>query len=216
MDAQDLPAEIDCFFLTRTDRCERFLKVISYYGGCGEEGSARCCSARIPVDVIALPADTDGVPDDFVIRPGYKTWTASLSAVCDACGKPFDERASRDTHVRRIHSRSDGGPDTIISAAPPGAMWFADQMILSSGWYRGPDGHCLVVKLPGGHQWCVDARAGNCDRRDDDVHRCWVRHGVPPAVTVDKNGDTCNAGAGSILVPGYHGHLIDGKLKRCG
>jgi hypothetical protein len=39
-----------------------------------------------------------------------------------------------------------------------------------------------------------------------------VRHGTPPDVTVDKNGLTCNAGGGSIQVPGWHGFLRNGEL----
>lgn len=41
--------------------------------------------------------------------------------------------------------------------------------------------------------------------------RCWVRHGEPPIVTVNKDGLTCAAGAGSIGIGGgeryYHGFL---------
>lgn len=47
---------------------------------------------------------------------------------------------------------------------------------------------------------------------DARPHKCWVRHGTPPRVTVDKDGLTCGAGAGSIAVPGYHGHLQNGYL----
>lgn len=48
----------------------------------------------------------------------------------------------------------------------------------------------------------------------NDGHKCWVRHGDPRAsnVTVDKNGDTCSAGAGSILAGDYHGFLQAGVL----
>jgi hypothetical protein len=47
---------------------------------------------------------------------------------------------------------------------------------------------------------------------DDGEHRCWVRHGEPPRITVDKNGPTCQAGAGSILAGDYHGFLRDGAF----
>ena len=75
---------------------------------------------------------------------------------------------------------------------------------------KGPDGLCLVVKCPGGHEWMIDGRASNCTLPDDDEHHCWIRHGEPPRITVDKNGVTCNAGAGSIQAGTYHGFLIDG------
>jgi hypothetical protein len=83
-------------------------------------------------------------------------------------------------------------------------------------------GHCstheppcvehLYVVLPNGHWWDIDGRASNCTLPTDKAHRCWVRHGVPPHITVDKNGLTCSAGAGSILSDGYHGFLREGRL----
>ncbi|HEX3800262.1 MAG TPA: hypothetical protein VH413_16320 [Verrucomicrobiae bacterium] len=52
---------------------------------------------------------------------------------------------------------------------------------------------------------------------DDDKHRCWTRRGEPPNVTVGKSefGPTCGAGAGSIIVPGWHGFLRNGVLEPC-
>lgn len=100
----------------------------------------------------------------------------------------------------------DGRPVTY-SEIPAGAMWFAD-------WYKapkGPDGHHLIVRTPGG-DWHVDGRASNCTRPDDNEHRCWVRHGVPPNVTVDKNGNTCGCGCSIGQGDRYHGFLRDGYL----
>ncbi len=122
---------------------------------------------------------------------------------------------------------------------PYGAMWYADWMLPH---FAGPDGHALVVRCPIDHDWLVDGRASNCteacvncgrpyhahfdgnkdyttancehgyEPRDGGAHRCWVRHGTPPNVTVDKNGLTCSAGAGSIQTPGWHGFLRNGEL----
>jgi len=61
----------------------------------------------------------------------------------------------------------------------------------------------------------IDGPANNCTRKDDPGqkhHHCWVRHGVPPSITVDKNGPTCEAGAGSILTKNWHGFLRNGML----
>ena len=44
------------------------------------------------------------------------------------------------------------------------------------------------------------------------AHRCWCRHGEPPNITVDKNGPTCPAGAGSIQCNDWHGYLRNGEL----
>lgn len=80
----------------------------------------------------------------------------------------------------------------------------------------GSDGLSVVCVLPGPHHWYIDGRASNCTLPDDKVHRCWVRHGtVGERITVDKNGFTCQAGGGSIAVPGFHAMLQNGELREC-
>lgn len=113
---------------------------------------------------------------------------------------------------KRLYNTASGSPE-------PGDMYWAP-------WYHGnglclywdnctdPRGHLIVV-LPNGREWDVDSRAGNCDMQSDRTHRCWVRHGEPPNVHVDKGGHTCHAGAGSILVGNYHGFLHHGQLTEC-
>lgn len=77
--------------------------------------------------------------------------------------------------------------------------------------YTFTDGPQLHVMTPGG-LWVIDSRASNCGLPYDYEHRCWVRHGEPPVVTVDKNGRTCHAGGGSIMCGSYHGFLQGGVL----
>lgn len=97
---------------------------------------------------------------------------------------------------------------------PPGAMYYATWLEELDWYWKGPDGRVIQVVLPDGHIWTIDGRSNNCTRVNmpkDDGHRCWIRHGTPPRLTVDKNGITCAAGAGSIASPlGYHGFLRDG------
>lgn len=66
------------------------------------------------------------------------------------------------------------------------------------------------------YHWHIENRASNCDKKDDRSHRCWVRHGsIGDQLTVDKNGLTCGAGAGSFFMgPNneWHGFLRAGKL----
>jgi hypothetical protein len=52
---------------------------------------------------------------------------------------------------------------------------------------------------------------------DGRPHKCWIRSGDPRLGTlhVDKNGVTCNAGAGSIDNRKWHGFLHNGKLTKC-
>lgn len=105
-----------------------------------------------------------------------------------------------------------------------GDCYFAD-------WYACGSGHCvwgwanctgkhLIVILPTKnlHPWDTNGRASNCTMKDEKTHRCWVVHGDPARgeiVTVDKDGHTCQAGAGSIDADGWHGKLTLGILRRC-
>lgn len=129
---------------------------------------------------------------------------------CERCDYVFEPEDEWQVWTEELYVRADTGEHVTIRNAAPGAMWHADWM---PHRYRGPDGHCLVVRLPNGNDWIVDSRASNCDRPDDWQHRCWVRHGVPPKVTVGKNGLTCGAGAGSIQSGDYHGFLRNGVLE---
>lgn len=130
--------------------------------------------------------------------------------VC-SCGYGFAETDEWQFNRIPLYRRSDNGELITLRRAPVGAMWFAPWMSDNPEW-QGPDGQTLVVQLPGNHGWIVDSRCSNCGSPQDNVHKCWVRHGVPPDITVDKNGHTCNAGAGSIAIPGWHGFLQNGYL----
>lgn len=99
----------------------------------------------------------------------------------------------------------------------PGAMFWLDieekraddREPGSTIFASGPQ---LYVILPDQSPWNIDSRARNCTLPADFDHRCWIRHGTPPAITVDKNGPTCAAGAGSIQSGSWHGWLRGGEL----
>lgn len=94
-------------------------------------------------------------------------------------------------------------------------------------WGDCPGKH-LLVKIPTGQWWDLDDRAANCANPHDRQHRCWVRWGEVPFITVNKDGknivgpygqpDTCGAGAGSILMqdPMFHGFLRNGVFHEDG
>lgn len=108
----------------------------------------------------------------------------------------------------------------------PGAMFFRALTMQHEGiWYKGngnwnnDDGHHLFVTLPNHRLWDIDNRCSNCAMPEDRMHRCWVRHGEVPNITVDKNGFTCLAGGGSIWSnqgqsDEWHGFLQNGYLIR--
>jgi hypothetical protein len=162
-----------------------------------------------------------GKPEDY---PDPAQWPTH----CEDCGAPIPEGHFLCTDG----SYSDGLPqyqvlrkrlyNTASGQPEPGDLFWAS-------WYHDPErrSHCmywdncsdprghLVAVLPNGHHWDIDSRATNCGSKDDRTHRCWVRHGEPPNVTVDKAGDTCSAGAGSILAAGWHGFLVNGEFRQC-
>lgn len=130
------------------------------------------------------------------------------------CGYAFVDEDRWQNWIERQYVRTDTGETTTLRRAEPGACWDAFWI---RGLYRDrdtADGITLMVKCPNGQDWCVDSEASNCTRKGDRTHACWVRHGDPREchVTVDKDGDTCQAGAGSIQAGDYHGFLQNGVL----
>ncbi len=133
--------------------------------------------------------------------------------------EPMQKRFIGDTEIESpVYRRSDTGELVTLEEAPPGAMWDCS---LWKGWvvkHPHPDGHYYAVKLPNGLTWHIDSKCSNCTR-PTEPHQCWVRHGIAPELTVDKNGDTCSAGAGSIWAGQgepheWHGFLRNGWLCR--
>ena len=101
--------------------------------------------------------------------------------------------------------------DTPSGELEPGCLYWANWLPNRMFW-DNQDGPHLMAVLPNGYHWNIDSRASNCTRMDDRTHRCWCRHGELPNITVDKNGNTCSAGAGSIQMGDYHGFLRNGEF----
>jgi hypothetical protein len=151
------------------------------------------------------------------------------------CGHPYNERDPHQIFTEALYRDQQRGVQYTLRDAPIGAMWYAPWLEKYPN-YQGPDGRTLIVRVPDktatGHDWMIEGRASNCDspcvhcsqpyhahkggecKRYEDArpHKCWVRHGEAPNITVDKNGVTCNAGGGSILTDGWHGFLRNGQL----
>lgn len=129
---------------------------------------------------------------------------------CERCGESAPDDAWRGAASGPLYDTPSGLPE-------PGCMYFVPHDPDERCWFgwENCDGEHLVVVLPNGRHWHVDQRASNCTRPDEKTHRCWVRHGDPgkgEPVHVDKAGNTCAAGAGSILAGDYHGFLHHGVL----
>ncbi len=124
--------------------------------------------------------------------------------------EPLDEQ---DDDGHWIWHRPDTGERFKKYHWPVGACWRVTWYEDFKPW-TGSDGKSYACMTPGG-EWFIDGRASNCTLPDDDVHKCWCRHGEAPNFTVNKIGNTCAAGAGSILIGNYHGFLINGELTDC-
>lgn len=140
----------------------------------------------------------------YLIEPIY----GNLLPYSDDAWRPHREIVGwirNDTGERHQHN----------TQFPVGAMWYAPWIPVNWTWQNETEPH-LMVRCPNGpdswSDWDIDSRASNCTLPDDELHRCWVRHGIPPNITVDKAGRTCQAGAGSILLPHWHGFLRNGEL----
>lgn len=207
-------ARIQCFFLEPTDRVRVSLRRYT------QKNTPDCCpvypgtysyhTAMIPIGEEPVERDEQGY-----ISNGIKALSPHddprWPRTCP-CGYTFQEEDEWQRFTEQIYRRTDLGGEMTIHEAPAGAMWYApwmDDLFVPQGE------HNLVVKTPGG-EWCVDSQANNCTMKEDfkqEHHHCWVRHGEPPNVTVDKDGPTCSAGAGSIQCGSYHGFLRHGFLE---
>lgn len=116
------------------------------------------------------------------------------------------------------------GVETSSQWLPVGALYVAKRLP-TAGPHDfppvGTDGLSIVCVMIGRSgpasmsHWYIEHRASNCTMPNDDEHRCWVRHGtVGDKLTVNKNGKTCGAGAGSVFMDDmrWHGFLENGVL----
>lgn len=178
--------------------------------------------ARVPLGEAPIARVDDehgghwGQPDIPPVADDDPRWPDACG-----CGHRFGDAARRQVFHEALYRFADTGEVVALTDAPPGAMWDA--------WWvpwKGPDGRSVEVVCPDGTRWQVDGVASNCTLHpsgtrtvgpyDPDPasgpehHRCWIREGTPPELTVGKNGHTCAAGAGSIATSGYHGFLRGG------
>ena len=170
---------------------------------CGGRGSTGYHNAEIFLAETDEIADWElgGEPSDY---PDER-WPKK----CDHCDATPPADAKRQVFRKRRYNTDSGLPEK-------GDLYFIDHYGRREGggcvFHDNCDGRHLFAILPNGHEWDIDGRASNCTMPKDRVHRCWVRTGEPPNITVGKGGNTCKAGAGSIAAGDYHGFLRNGSF----
>jgi hypothetical protein len=141
-------------------------------------------------------------------EPALPDPTRGWTGACESCGAAVpweDDEVRLGGGIRTLWSTESGAPE-------PGDLYWSEDYQGRCFQWDNCDGQHLHAVLPNGHPWNIDSRARNCDRPADRLHRCWVRTGELPRITVGKGGNTCSAGAGSIASGDYHGFLVDGVL----
>lgn len=163
-------------------------------------------------------------PPDFEDAPPsvQRGWDGA----CSHCGEesiPWEATDSEGDHLTLSFALNERVWSTSSGKLEPGGVYW-NKHHRSDDDENYPNGYCpgrwtncpgrhLVVILPNGHTWDVDSRASNCTLPEDRTHRCWVRDSDNlETMTVGKGGNTCAAGAGSILAGDYHGFLQNGWL----
>lgn len=206
---------IRCFLIEETPRVTLYARRYAVPTKCG---SCPPCPGEYSFHNSSVEFSEDFVPMRTYLpfRDPKNYPDAPFAGMC-ACGYVFKATDEWQISQERIYARADNWSLCTLSDCEIGAMYDA--------WWVGPhaqgeDGKSMTVMMPGRIEWGIDCQANNCDRKGDPDHRCWIRHGVPPLLTVDKNTtgskfSTCRAGAGSINVPLFHGFLKEGVLTKC-
>lgn len=187
---------IQCFFLEPSDAVEESLRRFVFYRG---ENPITCVGGKGYHDAEVVIGTQPWTPD-AVSADDFDHKDPRWPQVC-ACGYRFMPDDAWQHNMTRLYVRKDTGERMTLSAASPGAMWYAD-------WFpdelkRAPDGRVLILKTPGG-DWNVDAKSTNGDG--------WTRTGTPPNVTANPSILIGKRADGSWH---YHGWLRDGKLVEC-
>lgn len=184
-------SSIPCIFLEPSEFAEVTLRRYSSES-CSGHWSYHNASALI--GTVPYPhSDYDGEG-----HPNHPHDDPRWPAKCMQCEYVFKDEDVWQHNTLRLYQRTDHvALKTALGSAPVGSMWYAD-------WYpwKGPDGHCLIVKTPAG-DWIVDAPS-YVDGQQTGTP--WTRTGTPPFVTASP----------SIHFPGkYHGWLQNGVLVEC-
>ena len=181
------------------------VKLRIYWGdACGGHGTHNAHKTIRDTDTVVDIYDCTDNPDGHA----KELWPTQ----CDHCGLAVPEELFSQREGRQVNRGA--RYDTPSGELEPGCLYWRHS-ISNSHYWDNHNGPMLHAVLPNGAEWNIDSRASNCALPDNRTHRCWCRHGEPPDITVNKTGETCGAGGGSIDVSGWHGHLENGVFREC-
>lgn len=212
------PASVRCFVVEPTDLYNIYLRIydssrnVPCSSGSYHDGRQLIETRIQKEDALSFDPVEDTVSSGDFLDHSDTRWPKS----CSKCGHAFQGPSAVYQYfpVRLYRSVEEPKLEWERDSLPPGAL-YRQSWLEDSTSFVGADGQSWAAVLPNGNHWMIDGRASNCDKQFDKFHKCWCRHGEAPKFTVDKNGLTCNAGAGSIVSGDYHGFLRDGHLVIC-
>lgn len=190
----------ECFLIEPTDR---YWKSLRRYAFKGARPGCEYHNAEVIIEEIE---STVRLAD---YAPAAERSDPRWPLKCDRCDYIFEDEDHWQVEYDRQYLAPDGqrysrgGEHDMTKAprAPVGAMWRATWL---EDICTGPDGHCYIVRTPGG-DWIIDYKRNEGDSG-------WTRSGVAPRLTVRP----------SILIGSredgaweYHGFLTDGCLEEC-
>lgn len=189
-------SRIQCFFLEETDQCRVSLRRFCYHnksetpcpGPLGYHNASEIIALQ---QNVSIAGDTHG--DNF--PHADPRWPLR----CEVCPYLFRDEDEWQYNPDKLWKGCPDGMLYTLRDAPIGAMWNAHWMVErrtspnsgQPGSYIGPDGRCLVVRLPDGHDWMVDGPASNGPG--------WSRRGEVPLIVATPSILSHNGG--------YHGYL---------
>lgn len=151
------------------------------------------CSIKSIHDISVVIDDRLECAEEMAVIQGSFEKDTRWPAQC-LCGYSFQATDHWQVHSDRLYR---GFPDGNLytlrdSNLPIGAMWNADWLVRSG---KGSDGMSLMVRLPGGADWPIDAILNG---------KSWSRIGTPPDITAAPSVNHVGV---------YHGTLMGGILS---
>lgn len=206
---------IQCFVVEPTDQYDVFLRRFSF------SSDGTCPHGKGYHEALVLlerldKKDTRSYNNKLEAAVTGDFWPhddARWPAECK-CGFKFRVWDEWQYSPRAVYKRADTGELALLKDFQAGAMWRSPWLEEEDSHMTGSDGASWSVRTPDG-DWLIDGRASNCTLPQDLRHKCWIRHGEAPLFTANKDGYSCDAGAGSIVSGAYHGFLRAGYLERC-